>query len=317
MSGVVWLMMAAAFITCAALVYGILAYYQNRQKLKERIKGGQTLAVPLFRREEKENPLKKRFLDWVSRCGKWGMKDPEDVSLMRSTLIQAGFRHPKASAVYFGLRALAAFILPLPYLLANLMRGKSATSNLLVAFLFSGAGFYLPLYFLKVITRRRQDRIDKALPDVLDLLIVCMEAGLAIQATFNRVAEEIKPVSADLHRELMITNAELRTGITRETALQNMADRTGVQSIKSLVGMMIQSEKMGTSLSQALRVHSNFLRLQRAQKAEAIAAKMPVKIMFPMLVFIFPAIFIVVLGPAAINLLHSSLFSSMGGGGSF
>jgi tight adherence protein C len=144
-----------------------------------------------------------------------------------------------------------------------------------------------------------------------------LEAGLSLQSTLNRVSDEVRSISPELYQELHLTNVELRTGITREMALKNMADRTGVQSVKSLTGMMIQSEKMGTSLSQALRVHSNFLRVQRAQKAEGIAAKMPVKIMFPMLLFIFPAIFIVVLGPAAINLLHSSLFSSMGGGARF
>ena len=144
-----------------------------------------------------------------------------------------------------------------------------------------------------------------------------LEAGLSLQSTLNRVSDEVRPISMDLYHELHLTNAELRTGITRETALRNMGERTGVQSVNSLVGMMIQSEKMGTSMSQALRVHSNFLRVQRSQKAEAIAAKLPVKIMFPMMAFIFPAIFVVVLGPAAINLLHSSFFSSMGGGAKF
>jgi tight adherence protein C len=310
MDGLVWLMMAAAFITVAALIYGVLVYLQNRQKLKERIKGGQTHAVPLLRREERDNPLKKRFLELVSRCGKWGIKDQEEASLMRSTLIQAGFRHPKASAVYFGLRALGAFFLPLPYLLANLMQGKAVSSgNLMFAFLLSGLGFYLPQYFLRLITRRRQDRIDKALPDVLDLLIVCMEAGLAMQATFNRVAEEIKPVSKDLQKELLITNAEMRTGIPREIALKHLGERTGVQSVKSLVGLMIQSDKMGASIAQSLRTHASFTRVQRAQKAEEIAAKLPVKILMPMILFIFPAIFIVVLGPAIIQISKSSFFT--------
>ena len=135
-----------------------------------------------------------------------------------------------------------------------------------------------------------------------------LEAGLSLQSTLNRVSDEVRPISMDLYHELHLTNAELRTGISRETALKNMGERTGVQSVNSLVGMMIQSEKMGTSMSQALRVHSSFLRVQRSQKAEAIAAKLPVKIMFPMMAFIFPAIFVVVLGPAAINLLHSCFF---------
>jgi tight adherence protein C len=309
MTGLVWLMLAAAFITVASLIYGLLAYYQNRQKLRERLKGGQTQAVPLFRREERESPLKKRFLEMVGRLGKWGVKDQEDASEMRLSLIQAGFRHPRASGVYFGLRALGAFFLPLPYLMYFIVQGKATTGNLFLAFLLSAIGFYLPQYFLKIITRKRQDRIDKALPDVLDLLIVCMEAGLAMQAAFNRVAEEIKPVSKDLHKELLITNAELRTGIPREMALKNLGERTGVQAVKSLVGLMIQSDKMGASVAQSLRTHAAFTRVQRGQKAEEIAAKLPVKILMPMIGFIFPAIFIVVLGPAIIQISKASFFN--------
>jgi len=309
MDFMVWVMLAAAFITVASIVYGILAYYQNRQKLRDRIRGGQTQAVPIFRKEDRENPMKKRFLEWVGRCGKWAMKDPDDATQMRMSLIQAGFRHPRASGVYFGLRALGAFFLPLPYLMYYIVHGQATSTNLMIAFVFSGVGFYLPQYFLKVITRRRQDRIDKALPDVLDLLIVCMEAGLAMQAAFNRVADEIKTVSKDLHKELLITNAELRTGVPREMALKNLGERTGVQAVKSLVGLMVQSDKMGVSVAHSLRTHAAFTRVQRGQKAEEIAAKLPVKILMPMIGFIFPAIFIVVLGPAIIQISKASFFT--------
>jgi tight adherence protein C len=109
---------------------------------------------------------------------------------------------------------------------------------------------------------------------------------------------------------MQLTNAELRTGIPRETAMKNLGERTGVQNIKSLVGLMIQSDKMGASIAQALRTHASFLRVQRAQKAEEKAAKLPVKILFPMLVFIFPAVFIVILGPAVIQILHSNILKN-------
>src|SRR5208283_509514 len=121
----------------------------------------------------------------------------------------------------------------------------------------------------------------------------------------NRVSDEVRNVSVDMYHELHLTNAELRTGISREMALKNLGERTGAQAVKSLVGIMIQSDKMGTSIAQALRVHSDFLRVQRAQKAEEKAGKLPVKIMIPVLLFIFPAIFIVILGPAAINIMHA------------
>jgi len=163
-------------------------------------------------------------------------------------------------------------------------------------------------FLLKFITSRRKDRIDKALPDVLDLLIVCMEAGLSLQATLNRVSDEVKGISTDLYRELQLTNAEMRTGISRELAFKNLGERTGVQNVKALVGLMIQSDRMGASIVQALRTHASFLRVQRSQKAEEKAAKLPVKILFPLLMFIFPAIFVVVLGPAAIQMSRSSFF---------
>jgi tight adherence protein C len=135
-----------------------------------------------------------------------------------------------------------------------------------------------------------------------------MEAGLSLQATINRVSDEVKGISTDLYRELQLTNAELRTGVSRETALKNLGERTGVQNVKALVGLMIQSDRMGASIVQALRTHASFLRVQRSQQAEERAAKLPVKILFPLLLFIFPAIFVVVMGPAAIQMSKSSLF---------
>jgi tight adherence protein C len=232
---------------------------------------------------------------------------PEETRQLKSTLFQAGFRHPNAPAIYFGLRTLCAFLLPLPFMFLNIWQGKSAFTILMFAFLLAAAGYFLPTYALKVSLRRRQDRLDRALPDVLDLMIVCMEAGLALQGTFLRVAEEIKSLSKDLHNELQITNGELRAGIPRETALKNLAERTGVQSIKSLVGLMVQSDRMGTSIADTLRTQADFTRVQRAHRAEEIAAKMPVKILFPMMLFIMPALFIVILGPGAINISRNLL----------
>ena len=310
MAGMDWLIVIAVFITGTSLVYGVLHYANGRRVLKARFKKAPAVGMPLYR--QSEDSLKRRFLDWVSSFGKFAMTDSENTAKLRSTLIMAGFRHPKGTAIFFGIKALAAVALPLPVLLANIMKGSLTSGQMTVCLVLAGAGFYLPQYILQFITRKRQDRIDRALPDVLDLLIVCVEAGLSLQSTLNRVTEEVRNISVDMHNELHLTNAELRTGITRETALKNLGERTGVQNVKALVGMMIQSEKMGTSISQALRVHASFLRVQRAQKAEEVAAKLPVKIMFPMLFFIFPAVFIVVLGPAVINMVRSPFFSSIG-----
>ena len=309
MTGIVWLMWGTVFAAAAFLTYGLLSYYSNRRIVRDRVKNPLSGAKPGIRREGPENLYKKRVFDWISSFGKFALEDKEEISKTRGALIQAGFRHPKGPSIYFGIRALTSFAILIPYLLVVTMKGRVETLHLLVSVLLVGLGFYLPQYALKVITRRRQDRIDKALPDILDLLIVCMEAGMSLQATLNRVAEEVRPISKDLYNEMQLTNAELRTGINRDIALKNLGERTGVQDLKSLVALMVQSEKMGTSIAQSLRTHASFIRVQRGQKAEEVAAKMPVKILIPMIFFIFPAILIVVLGPAAIQISKSAMFT--------
>jgi tight adherence protein C len=301
-----WVIAIASFATIAFLTYGVLNYYDSRKVMRDRFKNAPADAMPLMYRGE-VNSFKKRFLNWISSLGHFAADNKEDDSKLRQSLIQAGFRHPKGTAIYFGIRFLLALLLPVLYLLANVMDGVLSRGNLLFCFLLAAAGFYIVPYLLKFLTTRRQDRIDKALPDVLDLLIVCMEAGLSLQATINRVSDEVMSISTDLFRELQLTNAELRTGISREAALRNLGERTGVQNVKALVGLMIQSDKMGASIVQALRTHASFLRIQRSQKAEEAAAKLPVKILFPLLLFIFPAIFVVVLGPAAIKMSKTFL----------
>jgi tight adherence protein C len=301
-----WVIAIASFATIAFLTYGVLSYYGSRKVIRDRFSNASTDAMPLIYRGE-VNSFKKRFLNWISSLGHFATDNKEDDSKLRQSLIQAGFRHPKGTAIYFGLRFLLALLLPVLYLLANVMHGVLNRGNLLACFLLAGAGFYIVPYLLKFLTSRRQDRIDKALPDVLDLLIVCMEAGLSLQATINRVSDEVMNISTDLYRELQLTNAELRTGISREVALRNLGDRTGVQNVKALVGLMIQSDRMGASIVQALRTHASFLRIQRSQKAEEQAAKLPVKILFPLLLCIFPAIFVVVLGPAVIKMSKTFL----------
>jgi len=307
MTGLSWIIALSSFVTVAFLTYGVLIYCHNRKLVRDRFKKSPTESISLVYREEGSN-FKKRFLNWMSSLGNFAMDEKDDASKLRQSLIQAGFRHPKGPAIYFGIRVILAFLLPLVYLLANAIDGVLTRGNLLVCFMIAGSGFYLVPYFLRLIISRRQDRIEKALPDVLDLLIVCMEAGLSLQGTINRVSDEVKTISKDLYKELQLTNAELRTGINREVALRNLGERTGVQNVKALVGLMIQSEKMGASIVQSLRTHAAFLRVQRSQRAEERAAKLPVKILFPMLLFIFPAIFVVVIGPAAIQITKSSFF---------
>ena len=303
-----YVMMGITFISFALLTYGLATYNYQRRTMRERYRSTDGKAFPHLRgRTAAAFSFKKRFLDWLSNLGKLTLKDKAPRTELKTTLYQAGFRHPNAPAIYFGLRTLCAFLLPLPFMFLNIWRGQTAALSLMLGCLLAGGGYFLPNYILRVSLRRRQDRLDRSLPDVLDLMIVSMEAGLALQATLVRVADEVRGISKDLYKELQFTNAELRTGSSREMALKNLAERTGVQSIKSLVSLMLQSGKMGTSIAEALRTHADFIRVQRAQKAEEIAAKMPVKILFPMMLCIMPALFIVILGPGALRISRNLL----------
>jgi len=241
------------------------------------------------------------------------------VSEMRKRLIQGGYRHPKAPAVYLGFRVLTAFLLPLPLLLFYVVSSKMNAGILLLALIMSVIGFYFPAFILGIKIRRRHDRLDKALPDILDMFVISMDAGLSLNAALHRVALEIRQLFVDFFEELQIAAHELRNGINWDEAFDNLAKRTGVQSIRSMVSLMIQSGRLGGSIGDALRKHSEFTRTQRLLRAEEKAAKLPVKMVIPMLFCIFPAIIIVVVGPGLIHIFNKFFKGgfSLGGGGGF
>jgi tight adherence protein C len=301
------IILMATFGAVGLMIYGLFIYTSTRREMQERFAKSKVDMAPLVRRNSKASNLKEKALEVISSFGKMTLgkdKEKPKISDLRLTLIQAGFRYTNAVAVFYGIKAISTIVLPLFYLAYVMGASKVSTINLSIAMAAAAVGYYLPNYLLKRGLNKRQDRIDRALPDVLDLMIVSMEAGLSLQSTLNHVADEVLRISKDFHRELRITNAELRTGIPRDNALKNLGERTGVQSVKSLIALMIQSEKMGASIAQSLRTHADFVRVQRAQRAEELAAKMPIKIIFPTLLCIFPAIFIVILGPAAIQIYH-------------
>jgi tight adherence protein C len=177
-------------------------------------------------------------------------------------------------------------------------------TGLLVGFGVCGLGYLLPSMVLGRMAKRRQHRIRLALADALDLLVVSVEAGLGLDQAIQRVGEELAFAHKDLAEELRLVNLELRAGTGRVDALRNLADRTGVDDLASLVAMLIQTDKFGTSVAQSLRVHSDTLRTKRRQRAEEAAAKTGVKMVFPLVFCIFPAIWVVAIGPAAIKFVQ-------------
>lgn len=246
-------------------------------------------------------------MEWLAYSGRWALPNMDKVSEMRKDLIRAGYRHPKAPAVYLGLRVVTALAVSFPLLVYIIIRGQVSPFTLVLAFLVSAFGFVLPVLVLASKIRGRQERLDRALPDILDLFVISMDAGLSLNAALNRVAEEIRGVFDDFSDEFQIASAEMRTGINWDEAFENLAKRTGVASIRSMVSLMVQAGKMGGSIGDALRHHAEFTRTQRILRAEEKAAKLPVKMVIPMIFFIFPAIIIVVIGPGLIHIFEKFL----------
>jgi tight adherence protein C len=171
-----------------------------------------------------------------------------------------------------------------------------------LAVLIALGGFYLPDLWLKIKSNIRREKLLEGIPDALDLLVVCVEAGMGLDGAIHRVAEETKLTNPILSSEFKLLNLELRAGKSRQDALRNLALRTNIDAMNSLVTLLIQTDKFGTSVAQALRVFSDSFRTKRFQKAEEFAAKMPVKLIFPLILFIFPSLFVILVGPAAITI---------------
>jgi tight adherence protein C len=301
------IILTATFGAVGLMTYGLFIYTSKRREMQQRFAKSKVGLAPMVRRDSKGFNLKDQVLEIIGSFGKVTLgkdKEKPKISDLRLTLIQAGFRYTNSVAVFYGMKAISTMALPLCYLGYIIWTNKFTTMNLSITLGMAALGYYLPNYILTKALKKRQNRIDRALPDILDLMIVSMEAGLSLQSTLNHITDEVLRISKEFYRELKITNAELRTGIPRDNALKNLGERNGVQSVNSLIALMIQSEKMGASIAQSLRTHADFVRVQRAQRAEELAAKLPIKIIFPTLLCIFPAIFLVILGPAAIQIYH-------------
>jgi len=221
-----------------------------------------------------------------------------DVSRTRAWLIQAGFRDAIHVNYYFGARILGA---ALGFIVVALFSGFD---NLFLLAGIPGLGFFLPRFILKRMIHDRQLRIRLALPDALDLTVICVEAGLALDQALMRVGRDLHHAHPDLSDEFHLVNLEMRAGKPRVEALRNLVDRTGVDDIRALVGTLIQTDRFGTSVAQALRVHSDSLRTERRQRAEEQAAKTTIKMVPPLVVFVLPSIIFVTIGPAVISLIR-------------
>ena len=223
---------------------------------------------------------------------------PREVSQTRAWLIQAGYRNAQHLTIYRGLRVLCA---GLGFISVFLFTGFNSPLLLLGVTAF---GFFIPRFLLKKKMQERQRRIRLGLPDGLDLTVICVEAGLSLDQAMMRVGEDLRTAHPELSAEFHLFDLETRAGKPRIEALRNLAERTGVDDIRALVGTLIQTDRFGTSVAQALRVHSDSLRTERRQRAEEQAAKTTVKMIVPLVLFVMPSLIFVTVGPAVIQLLH-------------
>lgn len=230
---------------------------------------------------------------------------------LKLKLIRAGYRSENALHNYLALKIVICIIMVAGFLISNLIYSIDS-QTLLKVILYAILGYYVPNMWIFLMTKARQERIVKGLPDALDLMVVCVEAGLGLDATFKRVGEEMEPLCKDISDEFSLTTLEIRAGNSRDEAFKNMTVRTGVPEVGSLMTVLTQTSRFGTSLAAALRVHADAMRVKRRQLAEEVAAKSTVKLVFPLVLFIFPAIFVVLIGSGAIRIIQV-LLPALGG----
>lgn len=221
---------------------------------------------------------------------------------LQKQLLQAGYRSPDAATAFRAVQIV--LVIALPTLVSVLCFALDRPlSNFIIWGLFgAAAGFYLPRFFLLRKTKARKLRITWGLADAMDLMVVSVEAGLGLNAALNRVGEELKELHPDMHYEIDIVNLEIRVGRSREEALRNLAERTGVDDIRSFVALLIQADRFGSSIAKAVRVFADSLRTKRRQRAEQAAAKASLKLLFPLTCFLFPVIILIVLAPSLFSL---------------
>ena len=271
-----------------------LAFMPNRAAAIDR----RLEELTLGRDEEEQKPRFQSLVGVFKRIGEKVPRSPKEMGPLRLRLVQAGYRREEALTIFFGIRVMFALVLFMFFSTSIVAR-----PNMTMALAGLGAGYVLPGMLLARLAKRRAHKIRLSLADALDLLVVSVEAGLGLDQAMSRVAAELNFAYPQLSEELKLINLELRAGKPRAEALRNLADRTGVDDLSSLVTMLIQTDKFGTSVAQSLRVYSETLRTKRRQRAEEAAAKTGVKMVFPLVFCIFPAIWVVTIGPAAIRFM--------------
>ncbi len=240
---------------------------------------------------------------WIASLGIVAApKTEEELAGVRNLLVYAGYRTPDAPVIYFGIKLGLCLLFGIVYLAAIAASGSLSPQNLLLVFIPLAAGYYLPGLGLKVAAARRQQKIFKELPDALDLLLICIEAGLSFDMALFRISREFSGIAPVLAKEFGQYYLEIQGGLPRRQVLTNLARRNGVGSLSSVVNVLNQSARFGTDIAEALRVYIQSMRTERRHLAEEKGAKLSTHLTFPMVLLILPALLLIILGPAIINL---------------
>ncbi len=300
------LLILMSFLIFAAVTIAAFAVYQTTVternpitlRLRElRMQHTGSQAAPFGRRP----PLIFKLIAQLG--GFMPARDGSDA--LRTGLVRAGFRRRDAVLVFLGSKVIFAIALPVAWMVIGYSLARPIGNVVSYSVVLGFLGFYLPTLFIAIRQSQRHQEIVAALPDALDLMVVCVEAGLGLGAALQRVGGEIRLASRALSDELNQVNQEMQTGVSRMDALRNLAERTGVEEIYSLVAMLNQTDRLGTSIAQSLRAHAESMRTRRRQRAEELARKASIKLAFPLVFLILPALVIVSLGPAGIQLLKA------------
>ncbi len=286
-------------VLMAAISYFGYRWYTRPARFYEQLGGVQTFPMPTIDRLQEDEP--GLIVSIFEQIGEKLPSSPDEASTIRRDLVAAGHRSDHALPIYFGIRAVACMAL---VILALLFRNVITSNPVLSIVIPVGAGFlgfFGPSFFLDHLVVARQERIRFALPDALDLMVVAVEAGLGLDQAIQYVGRELSNTHPDLSEEFQLANLEIRAGTRRSEALRHLADRTGEPEMRKLVAILIQTDRFGTSIAEALRTHSDFGRTRRRQEAEERAGKVGVKLVFPIFFLILPSMIIVAAGPGLLQ----------------
>ncbi|GIU76397.1 MAG: hypothetical protein KatS3mg004_3484 [Bryobacteraceae bacterium] len=256
--------------------------------------------------EQEEAPVHPSlvFRDLLNRLGSLVPASPKDMTVMQRRLVRAGMRGPNALKLLYGAKFVLGVGLPL-VMMAAVWGSAAEPFNKFVAVLAAaGVGFFGPNEYVNWMSRRRQKAIRRGLPNALDLMVVCVESGLGLDQAILQVAKELEHAHPEISEEFAMVNLELKAGKRRAEALRNLAERTAVDDLKKLVAVLIQADRFGTGVAQSLRAHADFMRVQARQAAEEKAAKLGVKLVFPIFFCILPSLFVVTVGPVAVKIVR-------------